>query len=110
MLVVDVEAMGKAQTVDIAKPPMKTVPDQFYPRLVYKHPKVHYRTVIDRPNNAAPTERLVPNDPKILKVNSDEELAEALAKGWRKEMFVPKPLDDSDLGIEYEGDEPKKKK
>ena len=102
MQVVDIEKMKTMQMVDLATPPMKTVPDEFWPRLVYKYPKEHYRVVTLRPTNAPPVERLVQNDPKILKVHNDKEFKEALKAGWKDKAFVPRPLEDSEAGIEYE--------
>ena len=105
MQIIDTERMSKMTVVDMEKPPLKTVPDEPFPRMLYRWPKEHYRTVIDRPNNAAPVERLVPNPPLTKLVNSNKELEAALKQGWRKEAFVPRPLEVEPNAIEYEGAE-----
>lgn len=105
MQVLDEEALKKATVIDMSKLPMKTVPDEHFPRIVHRHPVEHYRKVVDRPTNAPAVERLVPNKSKELKVHNESELAKALKQGWRKDAFVPRPLEDADYGIEYEGDQ-----
>lgn len=68
---VDQEAIDKAKILDIAKPPMKTVPHQEFPKMVYKHPK-------DKAQ-----------EHKTRIVADAAELAAALKAGWLQKPHIP---------------------
>jgi hypothetical protein len=102
MQTVDIEAMGKLPNVDIAKPPMKSVPDDKWPILLYRYPKEAYRTVQDKPSNAASVERLIPNPAKTLKVFNQKEMDKAIKEGWKTKAFVHPPVEEPGYQVEYE--------
>lgn len=90
---IDQEAIDKAKVLDLNAPPTTSIPYQPFPKMVYKHPK-------DKTQ-----------EHKYKVVYNEQELAEALKAGWRKDGHVPvaPPVLDEDL---YEGPEetPKGKK
>lgn len=80
------------KVLDIAQPPMKSIPHIEYPKMVYLHPKdksKEHRTKV---------------------VNSREEEESALASGYRKQAHVPavpvEAIDETEFDI---APEPKRK-
>lgn len=85
--------------------PVKQIPHLEYPRVVYKHPKKAHMEIQHRNDRfeIVGTE-VVPTAHKTKIVNNESELNEALAKGWRKEPYIPAPPQKVDEGI-YEDDD-----
>ena len=97
---IDDEAIKAKQSLDINSPPLKSIPFQEYPRLVYKHPKRPFRQV-ERKDAAGNTVEVtyVPSEHKYRSVANEAEFKQALAEGWRTDPYVPKggvpdPLDE----------------
>lgn len=91
--VIDEEKLNSPnmKVMDINNPPIKQVPYQPFPKMVYLHPK-------DKTKEA-----------RTLIVNDQRELDEALKKGWRKEGHVP-TAPEVNLSDDFEADVPEKVK
>ncbi len=83
----------KTQILDIGKPPMKTVPDEFWPKLVYKHPKTPFRKAMVPVGGGRREEQTIPNEHTYKKVANEKELKAALAQGWVEKPYLPKDPD-----------------
>ena len=83
----------KTQILDIGKPPMKTVPDEFWPKLVYKHPKTPFRKAMVPVSGGRREEQTIPNEHTYKKVANEKELKAALAQGWVEKPYLPKDPD-----------------
>lgn len=95
--------------------PVREIPHHEYPKVVYKHPRVPFREIEHRNDRfelvgteLAPTEHLTKvvsceahknGGPKEC-ADCQKALEAALAKGWRKEPYIPAPppkREDDDL-------------
>src|SRR6185437_12988538 len=96
---IDEEKIKEKQAMDLNNPPVRSIPFQEYPRLVYKHPKRPFREV-KRRDAAGNTVEVTyePSEHKYKSVSSQAEFEQALKDGWRKEPYVasgvPDPLDE----------------
>lgn len=89
-------------SLDPAKPPVKSIPHQEFPRAVYKHPREPFLTVEHRnAKHELVEEELVPAE-HLSKVVTESELAAALADGWVKEPYLPKAPPDRNAHV-YDG-------
>lgn len=80
---------GQIVTLDPSKPPMKSIPHQDFPRLVYKHPTEPFRKVEHRNAMREITQvELVPTEHIYKSVADAKELAHALKEGWVKEPYI----------------------
>lgn len=72
---VDTEKLNSPDmvTMDIGKPPIKQIPYQAYPKMLYLHPKDKSREHLTKV------------------VSSEEEKTAAMAQGWRVEPHIPVP-------------------
>lgn len=90
---VDEEAIAKATSMDLSKPPVKEIGYLEYPRMVYKHPKdktQEHRTHI---------------------VNSKAEFEAAMDQGYLKSPHIPEaPADEDDVETVEVEKKPKGKK
>ena len=70
--------------------PVVQIPHLEFPRIVYKHPKKPFRKVEHRNDNfeVVGTET-IPTEHLTKAVNNEIELKAALARGWRKEPYIP---------------------
>jgi hypothetical protein len=86
--------------------PVRQIPHNEYPRVVYKHPKVLFKEKEHRNANfeLVYVER-IPTEHKSKLVKDEEELKQALAKGWRKDPYIPAPPPKPDAGIYDDDDE-----
>lgn len=99
---------GKLLTLDPAKPPVKAIPHQEYPRCVYKHPNEKFVTIEHRnTRHEVVEEEIVPAEHITKIVNDKAELDKALADGWVLEAYVPEAPPDRNAGL-YDGRKPKK--
>ncbi len=78
-----------------AEPPVKTIPFLDFPRVVYKHPLTDFRKIEHRNTHHEVVDiETVQTEHLTKTVANDKELEIALADGWVKEPYVPKPLPD----------------
>lgn len=110
---IDKEALAKLETnstvYDMAKPPMKAKEFQKFPHMVYRHPKIAYRTVKHKDAHGNVSETVLPNEHLTKIVANEDDLAASLKSGWKKEPFIAPPLaieDDSLYGDEPESSTP----
>lgn len=82
---VDEEAIAKATSMDLSKPPVKEIPHNEFPRMVYKHPKSPTRTVREVVAGQW-TEYVVLTEHAVKVVGDQKELDRAIKDG-----FVVKP-------------------
>jgi hypothetical protein len=109
------EALKKQGTVNVMRPqepvpsdlppnfggtmsqglPVRQIPHREFPCIVYKHPNEPFRTIEHRNTNfeVVGTE-VVQTEALTKKVENQGELEAALADGWVRELYVPKPLPD----------------
>jgi len=81
--------------MDQAKPPVKEIPHMEFPRVVYKHPLEPTRKIEHRNANHEVVEVEKIQSEHLTRVVADErEMQTALADGWVKEPYLPKPLPD----------------
>ena len=83
----------KTQMIDIGHPPMKEVPTEYWPTLVYKHPKEPFRKAMVPVGGGRREEQIVPTQHTYKKVFDEKEMKAALAQGWVKEPYLPKDPD-----------------
>ena len=83
----------KTQILDIGKPPMKTVPDEFWPKLVYKYPKTPFRKAMVPVGGGRSEEQTIANEHTYKKVADKKELEAALKAGWQEKPYLPKDPD-----------------
>lgn len=94
------EKTQQIQSLDLAKPPVKSIPHAEFPRVIYKHPKEPFRVVVHRNANFEVVgEERVPSEHLARKVNDAKELAAALKEGWVKEGYVAPPLPDPNANL-----------
>jgi hypothetical protein len=101
-LAVDEEKMRTMEKMDLSKPqgfpggiPVKVIPHAEFPRIVYKHPNQPYREIEHRNTKHEIVDvETVPTEHLTRKVETAEELESALADGWVKEAYIPKPAPD----------------
>jgi hypothetical protein len=73
--------------------PMRDIPFQEFPALVYLHPKKPFKKMLLPVDGHGNKEwQWVANQAKDLKVANAEELAAALKKGYQKKHYVVPPL------------------
>ena len=89
----------KTQILDIGHPPMKTVPDEFWPRLVYKHPKEPFRKIMVPVGGGRREEQTVPTVHTYKKVADKKELEAALKTGWVENPYLPKDPDADEVPV-----------
>lgn len=97
---IDVEKMNKQASYDVSAAPnsptgipVKQIPILEFPRVVYKHPKQDFRTILHRNNkHEVVHEEVVPAEHMSKLVNDRKELEAALKEGWHKEPYIPKPV------------------
>jgi hypothetical protein len=87
-------------SMDPAKPPTKSIPHADFPRVVYKHPREPFLTIEHRnAKHELVEEEIVPAE-HLTKVVADEvEMKAALAEGWVKEQYIPKPIPDRNAHV-----------
>jgi hypothetical protein len=107
------EALKKAMTIDLSKPqeiaaenlpdswigtpgrglPVRQIPHRDFPRVVYLHPLKPTREIENR-NEKHELVHLetVPTEHLTRVVQDEAELKAALAEGWVKEPYIPKPI------------------
>jgi hypothetical protein len=94
------EGTAPLVVLDPAKPPLKSIPHAEYPRVVYKHPREPFRAVEHRnTRHEVVDEEIVPNEHLAKAVADEKELRAALAEGWVKEPYIPKPVPDTTAHI-----------
>jgi hypothetical protein len=106
-LAVDEDKMRTMEKMDLSKPqgfpggiPVKPIPHQDFPRVLYKHPNQPFRKIEHRNTQHEVVEvETVPTEHLTLKVESAEELEKALADGWVKDPYIPKPAPDPVAGL-----------
>lgn len=80
--------------------PVKQIPHMEFPLVLYKHPKKAFREIVHRNDRfEVVSTDLVPTEHLTKHVHNETELKEALAKGWRKEPYIPQapPRDEDDI-------------
>lgn len=80
--------------------PVKQIPHLEFPRIVYKHPTKAFREVEHRnaQHEIVEIER-VQAEHLTREVRDEKELEAALADGWVKEQYIPKPLPDRNADL-----------
>lgn len=103
---IDEERFGKQETLDLSKPqgtaqglPVKQIPHQEYPRVVYKHPNAPFYVEEHRNVNHEVVHREVKSSEHRVHVcHSRAEHERKLEEGWQNEPFIqlapPDPMDD----------------
>jgi hypothetical protein len=86
--------------LDPSKPPTRNIPHAEFPRVLYKHPVELFSTILHRNvRHEVVQEEIVPNEHLTMVVDTQAEMDKALASGWVKNPFIPKPLPDPKAGI-----------
>lgn len=87
-------------SMDPAKPPVKPIPFNDFPRVMYKHPKEAYKIVEHRntAHEVVHTER-IPSEHLTKLVNDKKELATALEDGWVKEPYIASAAPDPNANL-----------
>jgi|SRR6185437_3484945 len=89
------EHVQQLQSIDLAKPPVKSIPHAAFPKVLYKHPKEPFRVVIHRNANFEVVgEERIPSEHLTMRVSNADELKAALKDGWVKEPYVPQAAPD----------------
>lgn len=85
---IDEDEIKTKLTLDLGKPPVKSIPHADYPRMIYMHPKsptrIHREIILGQW-----VESVVLNEHKIKVVENEKEFAQALKAGWSKDPYVP---------------------
>lgn len=80
--------------------PMKQIPILEYPRVVYKHPREPFKTILHRNTKQEIVREEMVQSEHLTKVVEDEkQLKAALKEGWVKEAYVPQELPDPDAHL-----------
>lgn len=86
--------------LDPAKPPVKEIPHLEFPRVIYKHPKEPFRTIVHRnAQHEVVDQERVPSENLARVVKDAAELEAALKEGWVKEPYVPKAAPNPDEAL-----------
>lgn len=101
---IDEERFEKQETLDLSKPqgmagalPVKQIPHQEYPRVIYLHPVEPYRELVHRNVNHEIVHReLVATEHRTHVVQNEDELKKMLKQGWQKTPYIPVAAPDSD--------------
>lgn len=103
---IDEERFGSQETLDLSKPqgtaqglPVKQIPHQEYPRVVYKHPNAPFYVEEHRNANHEVVHREVKSAEHRTHVcQSKAEHGRKLDEGWKNEPYIqlapPDPMDD----------------
>lgn len=94
------DTVQQLQSLDIAKPPLKSIPFAAFPKVVYKHPKEPFRVVVHRnANYEVVGEERIPSEHLTRKVEDAKELAAALKEGWVKEPYLAQAPPDPNANL-----------
>ncbi|MFC5861089.1 hypothetical protein ACFPT7_02160 [Acidicapsa dinghuensis] len=103
---IDDEKLGGMKVLDLSKPqgyaqglPVKQIPHQEYPRVIYKHPNAPFYVEEHRNVNHEVVHREVKSaDHRTHVCKSKSEHEQKLAEGWKNEPYIqlapPDPMDD----------------
>jgi hypothetical protein len=96
-------------SLDPAKPPVKSIPHQEYPRVVYRHPKEAFRKIEHRNAHQELVHvETVPAEHLTKLVSDEKELKAALKDGWVKEPYVPEAPPDPNADLYADGEKSQK--
>lgn len=80
--------------------PVKQIPYLEFPRVVYMHPNEPFQEIEHRNDKfEVVSTDLVPTEHLTKTVNNETELQAALADGWIREPYVPKPTPPKTAGL-----------
>lgn len=104
---IDEEKFRKQTSFDVSAPPnsptgipVKQIAVEEFPRVVYKHPKEPFKTIIHRnAKHEVVDEEIVPSEHLTMKVENKKELDAALKSGWELKPFVPAPPPSPDANL-----------
>jgi hypothetical protein len=103
---IDEEKFASQETLDLSRPqgtpqglPVRQIPHQEYPRVVYKHPNAPFYVEEHRNVNHEVVQREVKSaEHRTHVVGTKTEHEQKLADGWRNEPYIqlapPDPMDD----------------
>jgi hypothetical protein len=76
--------------LDLHHPPMREIPHQEFPRVVYKYPNRPFTTIVHRnAKHEVVDEEQVPTEHLSRAVKDQAELEQALKEGWLLKPYIP---------------------
>ena len=99
---IDEERMRKQASFDVSAAPnsptgipIKQIPHQEFPRVIYKHPTQPFRKIEHRNTQHEVVDvETVPAEHLTKVVNDEKELKRAIAEGWVLKSYIPQAAPD----------------
>lgn len=80
--------------------PVKQIPHLEFPRVLYMHPNEPFQEIEHKNDkHEIVSTEVVPTEHLTKTVNNETELKAALAEGWVKEPYIPKPVPAKTAGL-----------
>jgi hypothetical protein len=104
---IDESVLSKRMMLDMSAPqgsptglPVRDIPHEEYPRVIYKHPVEPFKTIEHRNAKQEVVREEIVQAEHLTRVVSDKkELESAMKDGWKKEPYLPQPLPNPNAGL-----------